>query len=111
MGSVSVYMPVLYHQYVVRMLHTGYALGNDDFGGSRHVLRQAIPYPGLRGRIHCTGAVIQYQDFGPLKQGPGNTEPLLLAAGDVVAALLDVGLVLVGEALDKFIGAGLLAGV
>ena len=31
MGSVSVYMPVLYHQYVVRMLNAGYALGNDDF--------------------------------------------------------------------------------
>ena len=46
---------------------------------------------------------------GFFQQCAGNAEALLLAAGDVVAALLDVGLVLVGEALDKFIGAGLLA--
>lgn len=65
----------------------------------------------VRRGIDGGGGVVQDQDAGLFQQCAGNAETLLLAAGDVVAALLDVGLVLVGEALDKFIGAGLLAGV
>ena len=64
----------------------------------------------VRRGIDGGGGVVQDQDAGLFQQCAGNAEALLLAAGDVVAALLDVGLVLVGEALDKFIGAGLLAG-
>ena len=44
------------------------------------------------------GGVVQNQDLGLFQQRPGNAEPLLLAAGDVGAALLDVGVVLIGEA-------------
>ena len=65
----------------------------------------------VRRGIDGGGGVVQDQDAGLFQQCAGNAEALLLAAGDVVAALLDVGLVLVGEALDKFIGACLLAGV
>ena len=65
----------------------------------------------IRGGIDSGGRVIQNQDAGLFQQCAGNAEALLLAARDIVAALLDVGLVLIGEALDKLIGAGLLAGV
>ena len=66
MGSVSVYTPVLYHQYVVRMLHTGYALGNDDFGGSRYCRPKGFPDSGICRRIHRAGGIVQYQDPGVL---------------------------------------------
>ena len=44
-----------------------------------------------------------------LQQGPGDAKPLLLPAGDVGAALLDIGVVLVGELLDKGVRLGQLA--
>ena len=40
------------------------------------------------------------------KQGAGDTEPLLLAAGDIAAALLDPGVVPIRESLDELVGAG-----
>ena len=43
------------------------------------------------------GGVVQNQDAGLFQQRTGNAEALLLAAGDVVAALLNVGLVLIGK--------------
>ena len=46
---------------------------------------------------------------GVFQQSTGNAKALLLAAGNVSAALVNVGVVFIGEALNKFIGASLLA--
>ena len=40
------------------------------------------------------------------QQGSGDAQALLLAAGDVGAALLDVGVGALGEAVDELVGAG-----
>ena len=50
------------------------------------------------------------QNFRLFQQRPGNTQPLLLAAGDIRTALLDVGVVFVRHLLDKLIRAGQFAG-
>ena len=41
--------------------------------------------------------------FGFFQQGPGNAEALALAAGHIGTALLDVGVIPVGELADKAI--------
>ena len=61
--------------------------------------------------VHSGGGIIQNQNSGLFQQGPGNTQPLLLTAGDIGASLLDVGIVALGEAADEFIGTSQTAGV
>ena len=43
------------------------------------------------------------EDLRLFQQRPRDAKPLLLPAGDVCAALLDVGVVFVGEGLDELI--------
>ena len=62
-------------------------------------------------RIHGRGGIVQDQDLRLFQQSAGDAQALLLTAGNVAAALLDMGIVAVREAGDEFIGAGQLAGV
>lgn len=79
MGPLSDEPAFIQHQDPVSLFHGSDALCYDDFGGILKAGAETLPYPGLSGSIHGAGAVIQYQDFWPLKQSPGNTESLLLA--------------------------------
>ena len=101
---------VVQHQDAVRVLHTGNALGNDDLGGSGDYRLQGIPDFGIRGRIHGAGGIVQNQHFGLLQQGPGNTEPLLLPAGEVGPAPLHPGVIALWQMLDKLVRTGHTAG-
>ena len=73
MGPLADEPALIQHQNPVSLLHGSDALRYNDFGGVLKAGVKTLAYPGLRGCIHSTGAVIQYQDFGSLKQGPGNT--------------------------------------
>ena len=84
----------------------GNTLGDDDLGGLGDVLAEALADQGIGAGIHRAGGVVQDEDLGLLQQGAGNAQALLLAAGDVGAALFDLGVVLVGELLDELIGLG-----
>ena len=106
MSAQAVDLAVVQHQDAVSILHRGDALCNDDLGGAGDLFPERLADLGVRGGIHGAGGVIEDQDLGFAQQGAGNGQALLLAAGDVAAALLDPGVVLIGEALDEFIGAG-----
>ncbi|CAN4049019.1 HTH-type transcriptional regulator immR, partial [Dysosmobacter welbionis] len=87
----------------------GDPLGDDELGGIRDLLQKRFADQGVGLGVHGGGGVVQDQDLGVLQQGPGDAKPLLLPAGDVGAALLDIGVVLVGELLDKGVRLGQLA--
>ena len=55
--------------------------------------------------------VVENEHLGILEQGARYAQPLLLTAGDVRAALFDIGVVAVGHRADKFIRLSELAGV
>ena len=91
---------VVQHQDPVCPLHTGDPLGDDDLRDAGDLPGKCIPDPGVGGSIHCAGGIVQDQHLGPLQKGPGNTQPLLLAAGDIGAAPLDPGVVTIRQAVD-----------
>ena len=106
MSTQAVDLAVVQHQDAVCILHGRDALCNDDLGGAGDLLPEGLADLGIGGGIHGAGAVVQDQHLGLAQQRAGNGQALLLAAGHVGAALLDPGIVLVGEALDELIGAG-----
>ena len=65
---------------------------------------EALADQRIGAGIHRAGGVVQDQDLGLFQQRAGDAQPLLLAAGDVGAALLDLGVVFIGELLDELIG-------
>ena len=103
MGAQAVDLAVVQHQDAVGILHGGDALCDDDLGGSGDLFPERLADLGIGGGIHGAGRVVQDQHLGLAQQGAGDGQALLLAAGNVRAALLDPGIVLVGEALDEFI--------
>lgn len=94
---------------MVGVFHAGNTLGNDEHRGAGNLFGKALADLGVGAGIHSGGRVVQNQDAGLFQQSTGNAKALLLAAGNVSAALVNVGVVFIGEAINKFIGAGLLA--
>ena len=68
-----------------------------NLGRVRDFLRECLADERIRLGIHRTGRVIQNEDLRLFQQRTRNAEALLLAAGDIGAALLDVGVVPVRE--------------
>src|SRR5699024_4685403 len=101
----------VHHDDAVGILHGSDALRNDDLGGLRDELTEPLADQGVGLGVHRAGGVVQDQHFGLFQQRAGNAQALLLAAGYVGAALLDPGVVLVGELLDEFVGLRQLAGL
>ena len=95
----------------IRVLDGGNPLGDNQLGGAGDFLPEGLADHGIGVGVHGGGGVVQNQDFRLFQQGPGDAQPLLLAAGDIGAALLDVGIVALREALDEFVGAGQAAGM
>ena len=102
----------VFHKYDdIGLLNGGDTLGNNQLGGSGDLLPEGLTDGGVGGGVHGGGGVVQNQDPGVFQQCPGDAQTLLLAAGDIGAALLDFVIVLVGEAHDEVMGAGQAAGV
>ena len=101
---------VIHHENEIGVLHGRDALGNDDLRRLGNVGAEALADQRVGARVDRTGRVVEDQNFGLFEQRAGNAQALLLAAGDVRTALLDVGVVFVGECLDEVVRAGELAG-
>ena len=89
MGSLTHAEPVLQHKDPVREADGGGPLGNDKGQGRMLHPPQGAAKGRVRGVIQGGGAVIQDQDGGLPDEGPGDGQPLTLAAGKIAAPLLN----------------------
>src|SRR5699024_5163135 len=101
----------LHHDDAVGVLDAGHPLGDDDLGGLGDKLPETLADQGVGAGVHRAGGVVQDQDPGLLQQGAGDAQALFLAARNVGAALLDPGVVFLGELLDELVGLGQAAGL
>src|SRR5699024_4804261 len=95
----------------VGILHRGHTLGNDNLGGVGNLLQEGLANHGVGTGIHGGGGIVENQNLGLFQQCTGDTKTLTLAAGDVGAALLNVGVVALGEGGNKLVGPAQMAGV
>ena len=89
---------MVHHQDAVTALYGAEPVG-DDHPGAAHFL-QRFAHLGLCQVIQCAGGLVKEENVGPVDDGPGNENALLLAAGDGVAVFADHGLQPHGHLLD-----------
>ena len=94
---------IVHDQDQVCVLNGGDALRNDQLCRAGNLAAESSTDARVRLGIHRRGGVVQDQDLRFFQKRSGDAQPLLLPAGDIRAALLDIGIVFLGEALDKFI--------
>ena len=82
---------VFHDQDQVRVLNGGDALGDDQLGGAGDLLGEGLADGCVGTGIDGGGGVVQDQDLGLLQQGAGDAKTLLLTAGDIGAALFEIG--------------------
>ena len=111
MGTAGVYSAIIHDDNLVGIHDRTDTLGNDNFGGIRNFLAECLADQRISLGIYRTGTVIQNKNFRLTQDGPGNAEALLLPAGNIGAALFDIGIVSIGESTDKIIGLGQFTGV
>ena len=87
----------------VCILDGGDALGDDELRRLRDLGAQRSADLRVGFRIDGGGRIVEDQDLRLFQQRPRDTQPLLLSAGDVRAALLDVGVVFVRHLLNELI--------
>ena len=110
MGADGAYFSVIQDNNFIRILYRTDSLRNNNFRGLRQILLECLLDQGIGAGIHGAGGVVQNQHPGFLKQRPGNTETLLLTAGNIGAALFNIGFVTLRHGIDKFIRTGKTAG-
>ena len=100
------------HDYdTVTVLYGGYPLGYDDLGSAGKIFPEGLSDKRISIGIYSTGRVIKYEDLGLLEKCPCDTEPLLLTARYVGAALLYIGIIALGEGAYELICLSKLAGL
>ena len=105
--STAGYDPAVVHNYdLVSILYGADTLRNDDLCGLRYICPEGVLDDGVCLCIYSTGGIIQDKYLGFFQQSPGDSEPLLLSAGNIGPALLDIGIILVRELLYKLVCAG-----
>src|ERR1700736_818484 len=85
-------------------------VGDDEGGSALHQEVEAALDQGFGLGVERAGGLVQDQDARVGEDGPGDREPLALAAGELDAAFADDGFVLVREALGELVDAGDAAG-
>ena len=68
---------------LIRILHGGNTLCNDNLGRVRDFLRECLADERIRFGIDRTGRVIKNEDLRLFQQRTRNAESLLLTAGDI----------------------------
>ena len=94
------------HQDAVVILDGGQAVGNGQGGAAVGQFFQALAHQDLALVVQCTGGLVQNQDGRVLQEHTGNGDALLLAAGQLDAALSDVGVKAVLQGQNEPLGTG-----
>ena len=103
MGAAVDDLAVIHDEDHVRVHDGGNALGDDDLRGLGDVGLEARTNQRVGLRVDGAGGVVEDEDLRLLEKGAGDAQSLLLAAGDVGAALLDMCLISLGEGFNKII--------
>lgn len=93
MGSHSGNGAVVEDNNLIRVPDGADPLGHDQPGGVFAFPVQIFPHLAVCLIVQGREGIVKDQDFRVTADGPGNGNPLLLAAGQVGAALGDVGIV------------------
>lgn len=101
---------IVHNNDSIGVLYGADALCNDDFGCVRDKLGKGFLDGSIRFGINSRSGIVQNQNLWFFQQSAGDTKPLLLTTRDVASALLDIGIVLVREALNELICTGQAAG-
>ena len=99
-------LALLHDQDLIAIDQGGEAVGDDDHGPPAGDAQQVGIDHRFALRIEGAGGLVEDQDARIVDERPRNGEALALAAGEIGRALLDIGLVAIGHALDEFLGAG-----
>ena len=102
---------VIHNHDQIGILHRCDTLSDNQLGSTGDFLPEGLADHSIGGGIHRGGRVVQNQNFRLLQQRTGNAQALLLTAGNIGTALLNAGIVAVGERGDKVVGAGKLTGM
>ena len=102
---------VVEHEDHVGVLHRGDALRDDDLRRVGDLRRERLADQRVGARVDGACRVVENQNLRVLQQGARDAQALLLAAGDVGAALFDVGVVALREGADEVVRLRELAGV
>ena len=94
------------HQNAVRIFDRRQAVGNRQGRAALCQLVKALAHQNLALVVQGTCGLVQQQDARVLQKDAGNRQTLLLPAGQLDAALTDVGVVAVLQSADKGIGSG-----
>ncbi len=89
MGVKSIHRPVIQHQNVVCFLDTGNPLGHNQLCGAGGIFWQKPPESWHPWQYPQRWWSHQNQHLWLLQQSACDTQPLLLPAGDIVAALFN----------------------
>ena len=111
MSADGVNLAVVHYNNTVGVLYARNTLRDNELGGVGNFLgKRPADFSVGRG-INRAGGVVENKDFRLFEQRSGYAQSLLLSARYVSTALLDFGVVFVGEGLNKIVCAGELAGV
>ena len=91
--------------------HRRQAVRDHERGASDHQFVERVEDDGLCFRIDRRGGLVENEDGRVLEKGARDADALAFASGQPHAALADLGLVAVGQALDEFVGVGRLGGL
>ena len=106
MGAACRDAALVQDDHLVREGDRREAVGDDQRRPVLHRLAQAETDPGLGGRVHRSGRVVEDEDPRVDRECPCDRQPLALAAREGDAALADHGVVAVGKLLDELVRLG-----
>ena len=92
------------HEDAVGMANRAQAVGDDKRGAAVEQSGQALLDQPFALGVEVTGGLVEDEDARVGQDGPGDGQPLALAAAESHAALADQGLVPVGQTLDELGG-------
>jgi hypothetical protein len=86
-------------------------VGDDEAGAALHEPLEGRLHEGLALGVEGAGGLVEDEDAGVLEDRAGDREALPLPAGEVDAALAEVGVVAGGQDADELVGVGGLGGL
>ena len=98
--------PALEHVNAVSVAHGREAVGDDEAGAADDQLLERALDRRLGFVVDGAGGLVQDQDARVADDGARQGDALALPAGELLAALADLGVVAVGQGADEVVGLG-----